>query len=453
MTIRIRSSALALALGFATASGFALAQTEVSAVLKGHAILPANSTIAAPDNAPQDLKSAGKYTSGKRVDNIGSVMGKSNGRDTGISLPIEGQPLQGHSGIQVMKDGSVWILTDNGSGSKANSPDSMLYLNQYNIDWKSGQFKHLKTVFLSDPQKKVPFRIVHEGTTERYLTGSDFDTESFQIIDKTIWIGEEFGPFLIKADLDGKVQAVFETQVDGKNIQSPDHYRVATPGTPTESYKGVNLKRSKGFEGMAASPDGKFLYPLLEGPVWDEEKKTWETVDDKTVLRVLEFDVAAEKWTGRSWFYPLEAPHHAIGDFNMIDATNGLVIERDNGEGTPDKACKQGAQAKDCFSDLAKFKRVYKVQLSPDTAGKPVRKVAYIDLLNIADPSKVARKPLTNGVLQFPFFTIENVDVVDSEHIVVGNDNNFPFSSSREPNKQDDNELILLNVPELLQAK
>ncbi|NLY64443.1 MAG: glycerophosphoryl diester phosphodiesterase, partial [Alcaligenaceae bacterium] len=37
--------------------------------------------------------------------------------------------------------------------------------------------------------------------------------------------------------------------------------------------------------------------------------------------------------------------------------------------------------------------------------------------------------------------------------IVVGNDNNYPFSSSREPNQQDDNELILLNVKELLQAK
>ena len=45
------------------------------------------------------------------------------------------------------------------------------------------------------------------------------------------------------------------------------------------------------------------------------------------------------------------------------------------------------------------------------------------------------------------------MDVVDAEHIVVGNDNDLPYSSSREPNKQDDNELILLKVPELLQAK
>ncbi|HLU04406.1 MAG TPA: glycerophosphoryl diester phosphodiesterase, partial [Advenella sp.] len=42
---------------------------------------------------------------------------------------------------------------------------------------------------------------------------------------------------------------------------------------------------------------------------------------------------------------------------------------------------------------------------------------------------------------------------VDGDHIVVGNDNNFPFSSSREPNTQDDNELILLKTSELLQAR
>jgi hypothetical protein len=36
---------------------------------------------------------------------------------------------------------------------------------------------------------------------------------------------------------------------------------------------------------------------------------------------------------------------------------------------------------------------------------------------------------------------------------VVGNDNNLPFSSSRDPNKADDNELVLLKVPELLKAR
>ena len=67
--------------------------------------------------------------------------------------------------------------------------------------------------------------------------------------------------------------------------------------------------------------------------------------------------------------------------------------------------------------------------------------------------SKKARKPLNDGVLTFPFFTIENVDVVDDKHIVVGNDNNLPFSSSRLPNVADDNELVLLEVEALLKAK
>ncbi len=84
--------------------------------------------------------------------------------------------------------------------------------------------------------------------------------------------------------------------------------------------------------------------------------------------------------------------------------------------------------------------------------GGALRKIGYIDLMAIADPNKLARKPLNNGVLAFPFFTIENVDVVDATHIIVGNDNNLPFSSSREPNKADDNELILLEVGDFLKA-
>jgi hypothetical protein len=102
---------------------------------------------------------------------------------------------------------------------------------------------------------------------------------------------------------------------------------------------------------------------------------------------------------------------------------------------------------------LAKFKRVYKIELTEANVSSPVRKMGYIDLMAIADPLKRARKPLTNGVLTFPFFTIENVDIVDANHIVVGNDNNLPFSSSREPNKADDNELILLEVGEFLKAR
>lgn len=431
----------------------AFAQQEFPAKLAGHAVLPAETFIAAPADAPVDLKTSGKYTTGKRVDEPGTVMGKSYERDTGVKLPFKGQPIQGHSGIKVMPDGSFWIITDNGMGARANSPDSMLYLNHWTIDWAKGDWKNLGTVFLHDPDKKVPFRIVHEGTDKRYLTGSDFDTEGFQIIGDTLWIGDEFGPYIIKADMTGKVLAVFETTTDGKPVRSPDNYAAASPGAPGATYTNVNLRRSKGYEGFAASKDGKFLYGLLEGPLWDAEKKEWEKADGVEASRILEFDVAAQKFTGRFWYYRFEANGNAIGDFNMIDGTTGLVIERDNGEGTADKACAAGVRGTDCFADIAKFKRIYKIELTDANAGKAVRKIGYIDLMKIQDPDKKARKPLTNGVLTFPFFTIENVDVVDASHIVVGNDNNLPFTASREPNKADDNEMMLLEVSDLLKAK
>jgi hypothetical protein len=428
------------------------AQNAFPATLAGHAILPAMSLIAAPHDAPPDLKNAGKFTTGQRVEALGRVEGLSAGRPTGIGLPFKGQPAQGHSGIKHMPDGSYWLLTDNGAGSKANSPDFMLYLDRYAVDFASGRFKRLETVFLHDPDKKVPFRIVHEGTKQRYLTGSDFDTESFQFAGGSLWIGDEFGPYLIKADRKGRVQAVFETQVDGKVVRSPDHPAITPPAAPNATVA-FQVRRSKGFEGMAASPDGSRLYALLEGALWDETAKDFESVDGKPYLRIVEFDVAAEKWTGRHWKYLLEDKQNAIGDFNLIDAENGLIIERDNGEGTADKACPDGQKRSDCFHDLARFKRVYKVELNDANVGAAVRKIGYIDLMAIKDPQHRARKPLNDGVLAFPFFTIENVDIVDATHIVVGNDNNLPFSSSRDPNRADDNELVLLEVGDFLKAR
>ena len=447
---------LSLLLGFsltALCAASALAQQEFPATLVGHAIMPAESFVAAPADAPADIKVSGKYTSGKRVEALGTVMGKSFERETGVKLPFQGQPRQGHSGIKTMADGTFWIITDNGFGSKANSMDSMLYLNHYRIDWATGQWQPLATIFLHDPDKKVPFRIVHEGTEKRYLSGSDFDIEGFQFIGDHIWIGDEFGPYVLKTDKTGKVLAVFDTLADGKPVRSPEHWQVASPAAPGLTYSNVNLRRSKGYEGFAASKDGKFIYGLLEGPIFDADKKEWEQVNGKEAARILEFDVAAEKWTGRFWLYPFEANGYAIGDFNMIDASTGLIIERDNGEGTADKACAAGVRGTDCFPDIAKFKRVYKIEMNDANVGKPVRKIAYIDLMKIQDPAKKARKPLNDGVLTFPFWTIENVDVVDDKHIIVGNDNNLPVSSSRLPNRVDDNELVLLEVEALLKAK
>ena len=85
----------------------------------------------------------------------------------------------------------------------------------------------------------------------------------------------------------------------------------------------------------------------------------------------------------------------------MIDGSTGLIIGRDIGEGKADKACPEDQKRTDCFRDLAQFKRVYKVKLTDGSAGGALRKIAYIDLMAVADPNKPARKSLSNGVLTF----------------------------------------------------
>ena len=434
------------------------AQTKYPAVLEGHAILPAMTLVPPPADAPQELQISGRYAgpSGQRVDApetvpaTSALSDKAAPRPTGVSFPLKGQPVQGLSGIKNLKDGTFLTLSDNGFGSKANSPDAMLTFHVVKPDWKSGAVERVSTVFLSDPDRKVPFRIVNENTPKRYLTGGDFDIESIQPVGDTLWFGDEFGPFLIKTDRAGKVLQVFETKVDGKVVRSPDHPAVAMPAVPGAVK--FEVRRSKGFEGMAASADGKFLYPLLEGPLLTATGEP-EAKDGKRFLRILEFDTAKGEYTGKSFKYTLEAPNNSIGDFNLIDATSGLIIERDDTEGDSAQACLEGAPKPDCFNVPAKFKRIYKIDMAQADADGFVKKVGYIDLMDIDDPQKLARQGGKDGKLTFPFFTIENVDVFDADHIIVGNDNNLPFSSGRALGKADDNELILLRVPELLRAR
>ncbi len=434
---------------------------EFRAELRGHAVLAATTVVVPPADAPASLAVAGKYTGkpAERVDALGTLPGTSFISDraaprlTGHSLPMRGQPVQGFSGIKPAGDGAYWVLADNGFGSKANSPDAMLAMHRVRPDWQSGAVRLETTVFLSDPDRKVPFLIVNEGTQQRYLTGADFDTESIQIVGNTVWIGDEFGPFLISLDMLGRVTGVFNTMVDGKLTRSPDHPSVSMPAVP--GAVSFEARRSRGYEGMAASKDGRFLYPMLEGPLWhtaSDGKAGWEMKEGREVLRILEFDIAAKAFTGRSWKYLLEANGNNIGDFNMIDADTTLVIERDNGEGDPADAC-TGAPQSTCQNVPARFKRIYKIDMAKADADGVVKKVGYIDLMNIADPKGVAKRGGKNGRFTFPFVTIEDVDIVDAEHIIVANDNNYPYSMGRALGKQDDNEFILLHVPAFLKAK
>jgi len=148
---------------------------------------------------------------------------------------------------------------------------------------------------------------------------------------------------------------------------------------------------------MAISPNGKTLYPMLEGSL------TTDTNQQRIII--YEFDLRTKTYTGRQWFYKLDAPTatHAIGDLTAINHKEFLVIERDNFEGA-----------------AALFKKIFIVDLTKVGSDGFLIKREVADLLRIEDPLNLGGQ---GPLFRFPFTTIESVIPLSSRTLGVLNDN------------------------------
>lgn len=452
-----------LALMLACAGALSVhAQQEVTAELAGHAYLPFDTTVAAPKDAGSFFATAGKFANNNRTRN--EVLGSEKAntfvgdpkapRASGGALPVKGQSVQGFSGIVALDREHYLVLTDNGFGNKINSQDALLMVHNVKVDWKRGKATREKTTFLHDPDRKLPFAIQNEATEKRYLTGADFDPESIQVVGKEWWIGEEFGPYVLRVDHSGRVLGIIETKVGDKTYRSPDHYMSGRLGNlPSDAIPAWDARRSGGFEPMAKSPDGSKLYPMFEWPLYDAATKAFESSNGKPYTHILELDVASRAYTGKRWKYRFEEAGNIAADFQLLDATTGLVIERDDASEGAGPGCPNEQMRTDCFTRPAKFKRIYKIDLAAADAEGFVRKVAFIDLTKIANPKRLAKLGPNEESFVLPHLGPEGLTIVDATHIVTVNDNNFPYSSGRQIGKPDDDEITLLNIKALIDAR
>nr|MDJ0909823.1 esterase-like activity of phytase family protein [Woeseiaceae bacterium] len=234
---------------------------------------------------------------------------------------------------------------------------------------------------------------------------------------------------------DGRVTGFFEARLGDDTIRS----KADNPLPEGENSRQLH-RSSRGFEGMAASPDGRYLYLLLEGPLIVPDREMPEMVDEGMVLRMLKFDVDEGQFVDENYRYILDRPGTAIGGFNFINEHDALIIERDSGEGDEALTCTDGIRA-DCFNFPARFKRVYRVTFDGVKSGGIIQKTGYIDLLDIADGDET---------FTMPFVTIENVVRADETHLIVANDNNYGVSSGRTIGVNDDNEVVLIEAAKFL---
>ncbi|MFG1685702.1 esterase-like activity of phytase family protein [Nonomuraea sp. NPDC049269] len=303
------------------------------------------------------------------------------------------------------------MLSDNGYGAKNNSADFLLRVHRIKPDFKAGTVQVLGGFNLSDPRGRVSWPLTR---ADRKLTGADFDVESIvRSADGTYWIGDEFGPFLLHFSATG---TLLEAPIELPGVKAPEN--------PTLNGATPNLAGSKGFEGMARSADGRWLYPLLEGTV---------SGDPAGTLRLNEFDVRGRAYTSKRWTYKLDSPANAIGDAIAVDENRFLIIERDNNQG-----------------DAAALKRVYLADKRDRDHDGALDKTLAADLLDLANPKGLGGFGET---FRFPFQTIEDVVILDDRTLGILNDNNFPFSSGRTAGQPDNDEFITVRLPFRLHAR
>ncbi|WP_315096662.1 esterase-like activity of phytase family protein [uncultured Cellulomonas sp.] len=345
----------------------------------------------------------------------GALATPANGRQG----PFAGQVIPGFSGMVDAGDGSFWALPDNGFGTKANSADFLLRLYRVTPDWQTarggtGALGVGEYLSLRDPDRRIGFPIVHDATADRLLTGADLDVESVvRVPDGTFWIGEEFGPFLLHVDATGKLLSAPVPFVGGKSPQNPYLQPGETP----------NVRASRGFEAMAGSRDGRFLYPITEGAFVDDAQQRRRTI--------YEFDTAAGAYTGRTWAYQTHQDANVIGDAFLTGKRELLVIERDDFQGP-----------------ASVIKRVYRVDLDRTDADGYVTKTLVLDALKIANPDRLGAGDGygTDDPFSLPVQSFETVVQLRDGRLLIANDNNYPGNAARIAGTPDDTELALVDL-------
>lgn len=369
----------------------------------------------------------------------------------GTNLPpyLGKQPVQGFSGVlDGLGEDSFRFITDNGFGNQANSADALLRLYAVKVDfhtrsggggtvspakWLTGRatdtFDRTTRITLNDANRKLglaiqadyanyyndPAKPAVDATIreQRLLTGADLDVESVRRdADGNYWFGDEFGPYLVKTDARG---TVLRAAIPLPGVYAPENKEVVA------GHAVANLGGSGGFEGMAINKSGTRLYTLLEKTVTGDTAKT---------LRINEFDLATEAYTGVQYVYPLAADGTNIGDMTAVDDHRFIVIERNGatatGGGVP-------------------FKKLFLIDIAGIAAGGTVAKTELVDLMNIADPDDLNGDGST--VFTLPYVTIESVLILDARTLLVVNDNNFPGGGGRAL-KSDDTEFLRITLPD-----
>ena len=247
-------------------------------------------------------------------------------------------------------------------------------------------FPNIHTLLLDTHLLKNESGKTFVGAAGAFAIGNDFETlrldpEGIRVgPEGTFYISDEYGPYVFEFNRQGHLL---------RRINIPPRFAIANPSAdPNTELTGNSSGRqaNRGMEGLAISPDGRFLYGVMQNALLQDHGLSPGTTDRQGLNnRILKIDLL----TGETheYVYVLDAINRGQGvcEILAINDHQFLVVERDNRSNlqTPPQAPTR--------------KTIYKIELNgaSDVSGNtslpagalpagvsPVTKSLFIDLLD-----------------------------------------------------------------------
>ncbi len=243
-----------------------------------------------------------------------------------------------------------------------------------------------------------------------------FDPEGVRATgcDGSVFVSDEYGPFLYEFGADGKRRRTLG--IPGKFLIDLPSPTVST--TPELTMNAFGRQANRGMEGLAISPDGSKLYGIMQSPLIQDGGLGGPSGTTRvgTNVRILEIDV--ETGSLRELLYVLGSASNGISEILAVNDHQLLVLERDGRVGT-------AALDKKIFliditdaTDIRPLKTLPSTDLP--TGVTPVDKSLFLDMLAPAFGLAGAAFPEKIEGLAF------GPDLHDGRHLlIVSHDNDF----------------------------